>query len=180
MTKRTIHRRGERGVAMVEAGILAPIFAMMMMLTIYLGGIYETKYRTCMLARYATWSYASNACSGTEFKPDTSDLPKPIQKGSQSNSNAGQTTNQPSNTPTDVPGPKGGNNSGPAGASQGTNTLFMAHGQSTLTWTYSPTLRFNGNSPKSITTVGQVVCNTPPPVGMNIFGYLGNIIGTVF
>ena len=34
-------KRRARGVAMVEAGILAPIFAMMMMLNVYLGGAYE-------------------------------------------------------------------------------------------------------------------------------------------
>jgi hypothetical protein len=165
----------------VEAGILAPIFAMMMMMTIYLGGVYETKYRTCMLSRYATWSYASNACSNKEFKPDTSDLPNVIQKGAQTNGPNGSATNPISGTPTGVSGPKGGNNGGPPGAASGTNTLLMAHGQSTLAWNYSPTNRFtSGNQAKSITTQSQVVCNTPPAVGMNIFSYLGSLISTVF
>lgn len=162
---------------MVEAGILAPIFAMMMMMTAFLMGTYETKYRTCMLARYATWSYASNACDGKEFKPITDDLPMGIKAGAQTNNNNGAaTTKQDQN---------GGTSSNQytnqaQGGAQASNSLFMAHGKSTMTWDYAPTQRFSGNAAKSISTEGQVVCNTPPPAGMNIFSYLGNILGKIF
>lgn len=61
MKTRWIERRASRAVAMVEAGILAPIFAMMMMMTIYLGGVYEKKYLSVNKARYYTWAYASNS-----------------------------------------------------------------------------------------------------------------------
>jgi hypothetical protein len=173
MIQRSKRRRRSRGVAMVEAGILAPIFAMMMMMTIYLDGTYETKYRTVLLSRYATWSYASNACSNENFKPVTDDLPGAIKPGATSNSTGDSVTqqqdpNQNSNQYT---------NQAQGGAQAGAS-MFMGHGTSTLTFDYAPTYRFN-SGPKQITTESQTVCNTPPPQGMNIFSYLGNILGKV-
>jgi len=175
MTKRWRRRKFSRGAAMVEAGILAPIFAMMMMLTIYLAGTYETKYRTVMLSRYATWSYASNACSTDGFNPITSDLPTGIKPGDVSNSQGNAVTQQQD--------PNSSSNkytSQAQGGAQAGASLFMGHGQSTLTWDYKPTYRFNSQSAKQITTKSQVVCNTPPPQGMNIFSYLGGILKGVF
>jgi len=174
MIKRWSQRRASRGVAMVEAGILAPIFAMMMMMTIYLGGVYEAKYRTHMLSRYATWSYASNSCSNTAFKP-VYDLPQGIKNGGSSNAGDGAaTTDQNGNLP-----PSNNYTSQAQGGTQATSSLLMGHGTSTLTWDYSPTYKFHGGIPKSVTTVSYSVCNEPPPQGMNIFAYLGNILGKV-
>lgn len=174
MTKRWKERQGRRGVAMVEAGILAPIFAMMMMLTIYLMGAYETKYRTTMMSRYAAFSYASNACSDDNFKPITNDLPTGIKPGNLSNDNQGSVTQQQdtsggggSNQYTD--GAQGSSSASSAGAS-----MFQAHGTSTMTWDYSPTYKFNGGGAKTITSESFVVCNTKP-VGMNVFSYIKNL-----
>ncbi len=167
------HQRS-RGVAMVEAGILAPIFAMMMMMTAYLMGTYETKYRTVMLSRYATWSYAANACSDDAFNPITDDLPVGIKLGGVSNGNDGAVTQQQDSTGGTGGGDKytqGAQGQAGAGASA---SMFMAHGKATMTWDYSPTYRFNGGSAKSITTESQTVCNTKP-VGMNVFSYIGNL-----
>ena len=165
---------------MVEAGILAPIFAMMMMVNIYVDGVYETKYRSVMQARYATFSYSSNACSNSQYHPDTSDFGPAIQPGTQTN--GVDSNNSGSNPPTEQPGqlPKGGNvdpGTPPGGA---THDLFMAHGESTISWNYQPTYRLNdtgSNGPKVVKTEGNVLCNTPPPQGMNVFGYIANLIG---
>jgi hypothetical protein len=158
---------------MVEAGILAPIFAMMMMMNVFLGGVYETKYRTVMRSRYATWSFASNACSDKEFHPVTNDLPTGIKPGAVTNGQGQSVTQQQS---------AGGSDqytSQAQGGAQANASMFMAHGESTLTWDYSPTHRF-ANGAKQISTQSQTVCNTPPPQGMNIFSYMGNIIGSIF
>jgi hypothetical protein len=144
---------------MVEAGILAPIFAMMMMFTVYLGGVYETKYKSIMQERFNTWSYASNNC--TNAGGGSGDTPESATQDQSGNMPTGnQYTNQAQGGP------------------QTTSTLFVGHGQSSQTWSYAPTLRFNGGSPKQITTEGWVVCNSASQ-GANIFGYLGNILGSI-
>ena len=177
MKRRWIQRRGSRGVAMVEAGILAPIFAMMMMMTVYLSGVYETKYRSTMIARYATFSYAANSCSNTEFKPDTSDLGPAIQPGTTQANNGPDQTTTPPPPQNNVPGPKGGNNGGPGNlAAQATTGIFSSHGEATLTWNYSPTYKFNNNGPITIKTYGETLCNTPPNQGMNIISYIQNLV----
>ncbi|HEY1954218.1 MAG TPA: hypothetical protein VGH28_01360 [Polyangiaceae bacterium] len=162
---------------MVEAGILAPVFAMMMMMTVYLGGVYESKYRTVMLARYATFSYAANSCSNTEFKPDLSDLGSGIQAGQQQAGAGPSQSQSPAPPAQSVPGAKGGNNSGPGNtAAQATTGIFSSNGQATLTWNYSPTYKFNNGGPITIKSQGETLCNTPPNQGMNIFSYISNLV----
>ncbi len=165
MTKHS-RRRRQRGVAMVEAGILAPIFAMMMMMTINLMGVYETKYRSCMLSRYATMSYASNHCTNNEFKPITNDLPPGIKAGSAaSQGSQGTSVTDPQDQNGGTASNKYTSQAPNSQGAQAASSMFMGHGTSTLTWDYSPTYRFNQNGPKQITTTGQCVCNTPPPQG---------------
>jgi len=170
-------RQQNRGVAMVEAGILAPIFAMMMMMTVYLMGTYETKYRTVMMSRYATWSYASNACDNAEFKPEY-DLPTGIKNGG-TQSNQGSAITQPQDQTggagTDKFTDKANNDVG----SKAGGSMFMANGQSTMTWDYTPTYKFHGGTAKTITTTGQVACNTKD-VGMNPISYITGIAGQLF
>jgi hypothetical protein len=150
-SKRWSKRRYARGVAMVEAGILAPIFAMMMMMTVYLGGIYQTKYKSFMLERYNTWHYVSNSCT-------TGDGDEPEQATPQ------QTT------------PPGGSYGDQAqGGPQASSSMFIGHGHSTLEWAYAPTLKFNNGNAKSITTEGWAVCNEKKN-GMNVFQYMGGVI----
>jgi hypothetical protein len=144
---------------MVEAGILAPIFAMMMMMTAYLMGTYETKYRTIMMSRYATWSYASNHCTADEFNPITDDLPTGIKLGALSPTTGDSVTQQQDST-----GGSGGTSwtnaaEGSQSGSSATGSMFMAKGTSTMTWDFSPTYKFNGGSAKQITTESQTVCN---------------------
>jgi len=57
--------------------------------------------------------------------------------------------------------------------------MFMAKGQSTMTWDYSPTYKFNGGGAKTITTTGQVACNTKN-AGMNPISYISNLAGQIF
>ena len=174
-TKLWSRRQRGRGVAMVEAGILAPIFAMMMMMTVYLMGTYETKLRTVMMSRYAVFSYASNGCTNEQFKPITSDIPQGIVDIEQTGGTGGNATQQQTVSSGDphtsaVEADNGGN----AGAS-----LLIAKGHATMKWDYSPTYKFNGNNSKQITTEGQVVCN-PVPVGMNIIKYIQDVAKNLF
>ena len=187
MTKMKLWNRRQRGrgVAMVEAGILAPIFAMMMMMTVYLMGTYETKLRTVMMSRYATWSYASNACTDEEFKPITNDLPVAIINGANTGSNGGDATQQQNPS-------SGDSRTGEAeadGAASAGAKMMIAKGKSTMTWNYKPTYKFNGGttdsqgtttggSAKEITTESQTVCN-PKPVGMNILKYIQDVAKNV-
>jgi hypothetical protein len=154
LEKRWSKRRVSRGVAMVEAGILAPIFAMMMMMTVYLGGVYEKKYLSVMRSRYYTWSYASNACSGSV--PNASNGPDATQT---------QNNSDPCNQA--------------QGGGQAQASLGMAKGYDQETWDYSPTYKFNGGGPKTVRTDGQVVCNEKQN-GINVFSYLGNELGSMF
>jgi hypothetical protein len=145
-------RRGSRGVAMVEAGILAPIFAMMMMLNVYLGGVYEKKYISVNKARFQTWSNASNSANNGPA--------------------AAQNQDQPPNNPCNGSTPPGGSASASA-------SMFMCKGQDDEVWNYGPTLRFNGGAPKTIHTEGMVVCNEKNN-GYNPIGYISNEFGQLF
>jgi len=129
---------------MVEAGILAPIFAMMMMLNVYLGGVYEKKYISVNKARFQTWSNASNSANNGPAAAGNQDSPP-------TNPCSGST---------------------PSGGSTGAS-MFMCTGQDDETWDYAPTLRFNNNAPKSLHSEGMVVCNEKKN-GMDVFSYVGN------
>lgn len=153
MTKlRWNRRRRKRGVAMVEAGILAPIFAMMMMMTVYLGGVYEKKYLSVVKARYYTWAYASN--SGQSVPNASQGDPATASQ---------DTGDDPCNV-------------GGAGASQASKSLFICKGMDEETWSYGPTLKFNGGAAKKVQTTGQVVCNEAKN-GFNVFAEIGSLAG---
>lgn len=161
-------RRGSRGVAMVEAAILAPIFAMMMMLNVYLGGVYETKFITVHNARYYTWSNASNACKG----PLSASSMKPPGSGLESGS-AGPGQQASGGQP-----PPASNCQPPAGAGGNTSSpMFMSRGYDDASWDYTPTYNFNGGSAKWVHTEGLVVCNEQAGQGVDVFGYLGGEAG---
>jgi hypothetical protein len=149
------NRRSERGVAMVEGGILAPIFAMMMMMTVYLGGVYQAKYQSFMDERNKTWTYVSNSCSGD---------------GDKSESATGNT-----NLPSESNQAQG---SQAQGRSDATAAMFIGHGKAQRTWDYTPTYKFNNGGPKTVTTEGWAVCNEKK-YGHNVFSYLGGILGQV-
>ena len=174
MIKRWNQRKGMRGVAMVEGGILAPIFAMMMMLNIYLGGVYQTKYLGnpdqlggyaggFLNERFQTWSFASNHCTADE--------------GGSGDNTESATKDQSGNVPKSG-GPD--SYSGQVPNSGSTASAFIGHGQDTSVWSYQPTLMFNGGQPKVILTEGWVVCNEPPNQGYNIIGELKSSIGQAF
>lgn len=174
-TKLWSRRQKGRGVAMVEAGILAPIFAMMMMMTVYLMGTYETKVRTMNMSRYAVFSYASNGCSNEQFKPITSDIPVGIKDIEQTGGSGGNATQQQSVS-------SGDSHTSQVEADNGSNagaSLLIAKGHATMTWDYSPTYKFNNGNSKQITTDGQTVCN-PVPVGMNIASYISQVGKNLF
>ena len=162
-TKLWIKRSRARGVAMVEAGILAPIFAMMMMMTTYLGGVYEAKYKSFMMERYYTWSFSSSGC--TNNPPNAGE--------------DGQATQQQDT---------GGGD--PCNKAQGESAakaqMGIAHAYDEEVWAYQPTLRFNGGQVKKVHTDGWVVCNEKkvPPGVMGIFdqlkGEVSQLFGTAF
>lgn len=150
-------RRGSTGAAMVEGGILAPIFAMMMMMTVYLGGVYQVKYRSFMDGRFKAWSYASNNCeAGDGDKSETA------QSGYQTPSQSNQ-----------------GDGAKAQGRAEAEASSFIGHGYAEYKWDYSPTYRFNNNGPKTIRTDAWVVCNDKKH-GMNVFSYLGGIVSQAF
>lgn len=166
-----------RGVAMVEAGILAPIFAMMMMMTVYLMGSYETKYRTAMMSRYAAFSYASNSCTDEAFKP-VYDMPAGIKNGGSAPSKGGALTQQQDETGGQGTDKYTQGADSEHGAEAG-GSMFMANAQSTMTWDYSPTYKFNNGGAKTITSTSQVACN-PKKSGMNPFSYISSLAGQIF
>lgn len=148
-------RRRSGGVAMVEAGILAPIFAMMMMMTVYLGGVYQMKYLSFMKARNTAWTQASVGCSGGESTAGFgSQVPSESQGGG----------NNPAN------------NVDNGSQSAATSSMYITNGQDSETWNYEPTYKFNGGGPKKVTTQSWVMCNEQKH-GMNIFTYLFSAIG---
>jgi hypothetical protein len=157
MKKRWMKRRLARGVAMVEGGILAPIFAMMMMLTVYLGGVYQAKYRSFEKERFNTWSYASGGCT---------------------TSVNGANTDQPATPPQNPPSDPCNQQSG-AAQSSASSSMFTAHGTDQEEWSYSPTLRFNNNQIKYVHTDGYMVCNEKAVPG-GIFASLGGQLGSMF
>ncbi len=137
---------------MVEGGILAPIFAMMMMMNVYLGGVYETKYKTVMEARFKTWSNASLNCqpegAGESLNPNGIEAPSESQNGAGANADNGSRS----------------------GAS---SSWDVSHGHVVEYWDYEPTYRFNGGQKKQISSDGYTMCNSPK-YGKNIFSYLWN------
>ena len=137
---------------MVEAGILAPIFAMMMMLNVYLGGVYEKKYLSVVRARYQTWNAASNSANNGGTAASNQDSP-------------------PSNPCSSA---------SPPTSYSATSSMFMCKGSDDETWDYSPTYRFNpSNGPKTLHTEGMVVCNEQKN-GINVFSYLGGEFSQMF
>jgi hypothetical protein len=140
---------------MVEGGILAPIFAMMMMMTVYLGGVYQTKYKSFLEARYKTWNYVSNSC----------------EKGDGDKAETASQTNMPSES-------NQAQGSQAQGRSAADASMFIGHGQAEETWSYAPTLRFNNGAPKTIHTEGWAVCNEKK-WGYNVFSYLPGILSQV-
>lgn len=154
MKKRWLMRGRARGVAMVEAGILAPIFAMMMMMTVYLGGVYNAKYKSFVKERYYTMYYSASGCTASiaNSSPD-------------GNATSPQT---PPNNPC-----------GNAPSGNATVSLGMAHAYDKETWAYSPTLRFNGNQPKDVQTDGYMVCNEKK-TSSSFFSSLGGQLSSWF
>jgi hypothetical protein len=53
-----------RGAALPEAGIVAPIFAMIWLVSVYVGKTYEVKYQVTNQSRYDAFNSALNGCSG--------------------------------------------------------------------------------------------------------------------
>ena len=147
-TKLWSRRQKGRGVAMVEAGILAPIFAMMMMMTVYLGGVYNAKYRSFVKERYYTGYYGSNSCTKSIANAGGDGNATPAQ--SQQNDPCNQAQ----------------------GGAQASASLGMGHAYDEEVWDYSPTYKFNNGGPKKVRTDGYMVCNEKAVSG-GIFSSLG-------
>lgn len=60
---RTKHlRRGERGVAMVEAVIVVPVLILLWISLYYAGGLFLAQQKTEVTARSCAWLYSANNC----------------------------------------------------------------------------------------------------------------------
>jgi hypothetical protein len=152
--KRLAARQRARGVALVEAGILAPIFAMMMMMTVYLGGVYNAKYQSFMDARQKAWYNASNNCD-----PEGS---------SESLNSSGY------GTPSETNNGAGANADGDS-RSGASSSWDVSHGHGERTFDYTPTYKFNNNGPKQVSTDSYTMCNSKK-YGKNVFTYMWGAI----
>lgn len=63
-------RLRERGAAMVEAGVLAPIFTMFWLLMMQLSGMYQYKILCNQETRYQAFYMAVNDCQAMGLQPD--------------------------------------------------------------------------------------------------------------
>ncbi len=139
---------------MVEGGIVAPVFVLMFIFNVYLGGVYQAKYKSFMKSRFSTWSYASQNCTGGDGNASK----EQNQDGFQSPPEAGQGAGG------QVPG-----------ASDATASFFMAHGQDKEHFMYLGNRITNNSQDKWVHTESWVMCNEEPH-GHNIFTYLGSNI----
>lgn len=154
--RRSSWRARGRGAALVEAGIVAPVFAGIWLMSVYVGGVYETKYRSLNQSRGDGFGYASRNCeTGTG---DTTD---------DGAGNFGQT---------DGAKAADGSGKGPDVPSEISGSVFTAHVKSKKDFVW-----FFANNPageaatKTVHSDTYVMCNEKKH-GMNVLTYLGQFI----
>lgn len=148
-------RKHERGTALPEAGIVAPIFAMMFLMAGYLGKTYETKFQTLNESRFTAFDAAVHTCAGgaDEGNGNFNSVP---------NSQPDQSSSQ---TPVD-------------GSSTSTS-LFTAHAKSTGSFSFwFDASKIGTPQTKTIHSDSEVVC-TEEKHGLNVFSYLGSMFSQV-
>ena len=149
--------RRARGAALVEAGIVAPVFAGIWLMAVYVGGVYETKYKSVNKSRGDGFGYSSRNCESGNG--DTSD---------DGAGNFGQTNGADA---------ANGSGAGPDVPSEISGSVFTAHVKSKedFVWFFAnnPT---GGGATKTIHSDTYVMCNEKKH-GMNVLTYLKDFIG---
>ena len=142
---------------MVEAGIVAPIFAIIYLSSVYVGGTYEAKYRSVNKSRGDGFGYASRNCEGNGQKDDSG-----IGNFDQ----------------TDGATAANGSGKGPDVPSDISGALFMAHIKSEEKFNFPfANVPFSGDPQvKVVHSDSFCMCNEKKH-GMNVFTYLGQFIG---
>lgn len=152
-SQRHPHRTRQRGAALVEAGIVAPMFAMMFILHVFIAGTYEAKIESAQTARADAFFYAGNNCS----------------KGNgDSAGESGQGTDPNANNQ--------GQGGVPSQPPQMDNSIFIGHAKASKSF-HNP---IGGSSQpawqdKTVTSESWVMCNEGP-YGMNVIKYIGGMI----
>lgn len=151
---RRTSRKHERGTALPEAGIVAPIFAMMFLMAGYLGKTYETKYQTVNQSRYDAFNASVNGCAGG--------------------------TDSGSGDFNGVNGAGAGNGQTPvAMPSEMSKSLLTAHAQSTGSFTFWFNAANIGTPQvKTIHSKSEVLC-TEKKHGLNVFTYVKDMFAKV-
>lgn len=145
-------RLKSRGAAMVEAGAIAPIFAMMFVANVWLAGVYQAKIISAQKSRAAAFYSAGNNCDNKEATA----------AGTDPTANSSGGTN---GTPT----------TGQAGLS---TSLFITHAKDTESFSNPFTYNSDWQS-KSVTSESAVMCNEKPN-GFNPLSYIGQMISQGF
>ena len=144
-------RKHERGTALPEAGIVAPIFAMMFLMAGYLGKTYETKYKTVNESRYTAFNASVTDCAGG---------------ADEGNGNFNSVPNSQ---------PDQGGTRTPVDGSSTSSSLLTAHAKSTASFTFwFDASKIGTPQVKTIHSDSQVLC-TEKKHGLNVFSYLGNM-----
>lgn len=140
-------RKKQRGAALPEAGIVAPIFALIWLVSVYVGKVYETKFETVNQSRYEAFNSARKGCAG----------------GSDEGAGSFDHDTSGSGTPDIEP------------AAMKTS-LYTANASSTGKFSFWFNASNIGQSQeKSITTKSSVVC-TEEAHGINVFSYFGDMV----
>jgi hypothetical protein len=148
-------RKHERGTALPEAGIVAPIFAMMFLMAGYLGKTYETKFKTLNESRYTAFNSSVNGCAGG---------------ADEGNGNFNSVPNAQ---------PNQGESQTPVDGSSTSTSLLTAHAQSTGSFSFwFDAGKIGTPQTKTIHSKSEVLC-TEEKHGINVFSYLGQMFSQV-
>jgi hypothetical protein len=153
-------RRSARGVALVEAAVIAPVYALFWLMMIHISGVYQTKIATAQESRYQAFYYATNNCESSgssSFQGVTSSASRGESRNSQTND-----------------GTAGGAESKgqPVVGQLADNLMPMAVGRANATWSYNKgnTIEYGGGQTFTVTeqtvkTESYVLCNEKPLFG---------------
>lgn len=153
-------RRGARGVALVEAAVIAPVYALFWLMMIHISGVYQTKIATAQESRYQAFYYATNNCDSSgssSFQGVTSSASRGASQDSQtSDGTAGGAES------------KGQSIIGKLAD----NLMPTAVGKANATWSYNKgrSIAFGGGQTFTVTeqaveTKSYVLCNEKPLFG---------------
>jgi len=173
MTNTAKNRVRKRGVALVEAAIVAPVFAMLWLMMIHISGVYQYKIETAQESRYQAFYRATNSCTKNGSPPAG-------HTNGGADDSGGQTSSQTNDGSTDLS--KG--SSVPGSSAIMSNSKFIAKGTVTATWNYNSgaSIEYTGSTytvaAQDVKTDSYVLCNEEPS-GINPISYLGGLASTI-